>query len=355
MAQVIIKAVKGISKNVDNAIDPKQVTKIFKPMLKAAKSGDLSLKKLIADGTTIRLLTRNGAAKVRHFIRESKNWRVNRWFALFALGYVIEEYETGSLQLGDDNVYWDLIADVFSTRANTQNGALFQLSQIVYFHIENKYGGGPKVIGIEQIRPAYGLVNGERPPGEPYKREIDIVLENGTNAERWVEVKSLNGPFRESWFKNTLVGKKKDDGDKTNRGYFRQHFHDMRLNSGFINSDNLETILNRDDNRFNWSKNANYNWYFHDFKKITGSNPPSRTDIGNAGKWLCAKPKATDANEKYYESNLSGSRAEIAGRCSKSRIELRNTQSYIKDLLRKYAMRHPGDTHPESRTNWPLR
>jgi hypothetical protein len=38
-----------------------------------------------------------------------------------------------------------------------------------------------------------------------------------------------------------------------------------------------------------------------------------------------------------FEHNLSGPPSEIERRCPKSKIELRDTQSYIKELLKQYA------------------
>ncbi len=109
-----------------------------------------------------------------------------------------------------------------------------------------------------------------------------------------------------------------------------KHFHDMRLNKDFINDANKGDILVGPGN-------SEYNWYFHDFAKKTGSNPPVTKDRTNARKWLCKKPESTSADGKYFKSNLSGSPSEIERRCPKSKIELRNTQSYIKDLLKPHA------------------
>jgi hypothetical protein len=284
----------------------------------------------------------NGSAKIRAFIRDSGRWRVNRWFALFALGYVIEEAETGNLQLGDDTRLLDLVADVFSTNrfVDVQQGALFQLSQIVYFHIKSKYvDGEPKVLGIEQVRPAYTVVDGGVPDNAiPYKRKIDIVLEGeAEGTERWVETKSLSGPFREAWFKNTLIGKKKKDDSSARkyRGYYRQYFHDMRLNNEFISTKKESLILNDGE----WVGNSAYSWYFHDYANNRGT-PPTARDINNAQKWFCKVPSTNPKPKAYYEDNMSGDSRTIKSSCTQlaeSRIQRRNTQSYITELLRPFA------------------
>jgi hypothetical protein len=207
---------------------------------------------------------------------------------------------------------------------------------LAYFHIQNQHGQNqPAVKGIELRRPAFTLINNERPTGiKAYDRIIDIVLEGANDTERWIETKSLQGPFKQIWFTNTLKAKNnKDEGDsRTHRGYFRQFFHDMRLNKDFINDGNSGKILN------NHLGNAEYSWYFHDFSKKRGI-PPTAKDITQARKWLCKVPEV-DNRTDYYKSNLAGTQGEVRARCALNAvnsIQKRDTQSYIKDLLKPYA------------------
>ena len=226
----------------------------------------------------------------------------------------------------------DLIGKVFSKSRNdfVRNGALFQLTQVVYHHIFNLYGGGPKVLGIEQKRPAYKLVNNLRiPNNNPYKREIDIVLAGADNTEHWIEVKSLaKSSFKQSKFKPTLA---------KGSGYYRQFFHDMRLNDDFIHATNKPKILEGKTNGVLWVGNSNYSWHFQQFSAGTSGIPPDSTDEKNVRKWLCIPHTK---NKDYFASNLNDISLVIRSRCNdnKGNIKLRNTQSYVKDVLKKYAV-----------------
>ncbi len=51
---------------------------------------------------------------------------------------------------------------------------------------------------------------------------------------------------------------------------------------------------------------------------------------------MCTKPKVRN---EYFSSNLQGNDLAIANRCKsyKTRIQLRDTQSYVTGLLKQYA------------------
>lgn len=161
---------------------------------------------------------------------------------------------------------------------------MFQLSQLAFYHLQNKYNGGPKVIGIEVKRPAYQVANGER-SGKPYNRLIDIVLDED-GEETWVETKSTAAQFQKAWFTQTLRAKK-SSGDgapqiSDPRGYYRQFFHDMRLNKNFINERNSRFIL------IGGEPNTDYQWLFHQFTiGAISTKPPIAQDLALAQRELC--------------------------------------------------------------------
>ncbi len=235
-----------------------------------------------------------------------------------------------------------------SHRAYVQQGALFQLSQVAYFQLKKRIDDSqPAIIGIEMLRPAYTLVNGNV-AGKPYNRKIDIVVEGKGSGERWIETKSLMGKFKPEWFKNTLIPKGKERNGpilnkQTNyRGYYRQFFHDMRLNDKFINEENRDEIL--DFKIKKWVGNSEFNWYFHKFKKNPKSgNPPTNKDEKNARTWFCAKPEI-QGRKSYYDSNMSGNASAIKIACQTAvgnllapAVELRDTQSYLTELVEPHA------------------
>lgn len=187
--------------------------------------------------------------------------------------------------------------------------------------------GQPAVAGIELERPGYTIVNSLE-SGKAYKRKIDIVLQT-EDGEHWVETKSVAGPFRESWFRNRLEPKRKSD-DRRYRGYFRQHFHDMRLNTDYINAKNRNKILS------DGAENAKFSWYFHAFKAKHG-RPPTKRDVSNASDWLCRTPRV-DRVDKYFEENLSSGKGIIKQKCKASNaVERRDTTNYVVDLLLAFA------------------
>lgn len=182
------------------------------------------------------------------------------------------------------------------------------------------------------------LVNGEKPE-KPYNRIIDIVLSDGNDGEEWIETKSLAGPFKNSWFTPTLVGKKNPKNSAVNafdsgaeRGYYRQFFHDMRLNEDFINEDNDGKIL------VGSVGNTKYTWYFHDFKTLTASKPPTTADISKAQRRLCKVPTGVNQSD-LYKHNFVSNAGLMRNLCIAKRgnISKRDTKSYFKEILEDYA------------------
>ncbi|MDE1462690.1 Ig-like domain-containing protein [Spartinivicinus poritis] len=336
VGQDAIKILKIVEKNVKN---PKKFTNGLKQFLdEVADSANAKWKPVVKSGNALRYLTTLGGQKIREFLRNSHTWRVNRWVVLASLVYLAEEQQAG--RLGIDKEQWAaLSADVFSGWALRRHGAMFQLSQIAYYHLHNQYAEGVKILGIEVVRPGYLLVNGERLLGsEPYKRRIDIVLDDGEGGEHWIETKSLAGPYLRTWFEQKLEVKSKAEGNPLfeegkYRSYFRQFFHDMRLNKAFINNKNKSKII---DHR--GKSNGKYSWYFHDFKTLTSSKPPTTADIKIARNELCEPPNVR-SKEKVYQSNLNGTIASVKLLCKAkaNNIVRRNTKDYFAELLEKYA------------------
>jgi hypothetical protein len=134
-----------------------------------------------------------------------------------------------------------------------------------------------------------------------------------------------------------LAAKSKKDNvnSKTHRGYFRQYFQDMRLNSNFINDEKDDLIFDLSEG---WVGNSEYTWYFHDFSSKKG-RPPTGADITRTHKWLCKTPKVNNVRD-FFKSNLSLSAGQARSACvfrAVNSIQKRSTQSYIRDLLKPYA------------------
>lgn len=277
-------------------------------------------------GTAVRYLAAIGGAKVAQFARNSRNWRINRWFVLFAVTYLAEEYEEGRLVVGDERKLLSLIAAVFSNDKNEANGAIFQLSQVTYYHAMSQLvNNAPKVLGIEQERPAYELIKGVR-TGTAYKRRVDVIIE-AEGGEEWIETKSLSkSTFSKTKFRNVPSDKK---------SYYRQFFHDLRLNDALItsNADNRDRIIPASE-RMNGNKT--YSWFFQQWRESPNKGiPPSSTEETHAQEWLCAKPNISHI-KNYYTDNLANNPDVTKSLCRstrQARIKLRDTESYVTEIL----------------------
>src|SRR5690606_21627524 len=167
------------------------------------------------------------------------------------------------------------------------------------------------------------------------------VLDSGDGGETWVETKSVAGPFRNQWFTPTLTGAKSSTGfydADANRAYYRQFFHDMRLNRSIISQENLGGILGGAG-----KSNHQYRWYFHEFKDTSGSKSPAAGDITKARGLLCAKPNISNI-KRVYELNFNGTATSVQNQCNndaqdllRGTIVLRNTRSYFPEILERYA------------------
>ncbi|MGD9164562.1 MAG: hypothetical protein PVF13_07350, partial [Chromatiales bacterium] len=275
VANKIIGRVKKYSSKIP-ADKARKVTEAFRS-LKAHKS----LRNLVLkSGNAVRYMAAVGGTKIRQFLRNSKKWRVNRWFVLFAIAYLSEEYNATPrrLEVGDERKLLSLIAAVFSNNKDEANGAIFQLCQVAYYHAMNQLEVGPKVLGVEQERPAYYLIKGEQAPGEPYKRRVDIVLEAPDNGEEWVEVKSLS--------KTTMSKSKFKNNPFSDKTYYRQFFHDLRLNQNFITTvpKYVDEILPPSRG---WNGNKNFTWWFQQWKNTSKGIPPEKAQESRAQEWLC--------------------------------------------------------------------
>lgn len=345
VAQLILGEIKKLAKSVDN---PKKFSEDLRTLLKLLKENAPELKTFLNTKTFIGAMAgiaKYGKDKLEAFIKDSKHWRVNRFIVLFSIMYTLEEIEAGTLTLDPKGKaeslekYAFLLADVFSSRPWIKHGAIFQLSQIAYYQLMNQYAGGSKVLGIEQLRPAFKVVKigGEvKPDGKSYGRKIDIVLDDN-GGERWVELKSLRNPFSSAWFKNTTERIEKTKGsffasDEGARNYYRQFFHDMRTNKDFIKQANLRIILPPKA-----LPNSSFIWYFQEFKDKPSSPGPKNSDIESARVGLC---QSSQENEEFYSQNLKDGKSMThanCGRKSGSYIQLRNSTAYLKEVLAEHA------------------
>lgn len=188
VAASLIKRIKEVTKSIDLQ-DAKKVSKALRAILK-----DPQLKSIAASGTSaLRVFAAVGGTKIAKFIRDSKNWRVNRWLVLFSMIYLVEESDATWLDISDDSQFTSLISHLFSKNKSNYNGAAFQIVQTAYFHARHQASPAtmPKVTGIDVVRAANYLKNGLT-FGKAYKRQVDIVLEYPDGKEEWVELKSYS-------------------------------------------------------------------------------------------------------------------------------------------------------------------
>jgi Laminin G domain len=255
IARALLKTIKSLAKNTT---DPKKFSRDIKELLKLIKESGPELKKFLASGEFLKSighLTKYGQDKLRKFFTESKSWRINRFVVLFCILYVEEEVLAGRLTL-EQSRYATLIANVFSSSTSFRDGAIYHLSQIAYYHALSQYGPNKdlKIKGIEEVRSAIKVSKSGNPVGEPYKRQVDIVLE-GKDGERWVELKS----YKDTSLNNSTF--------KSGSDLYKQFFHDMRTNQDFINNGNERKILG------NGKPNNSFVWYFQSFKTKTEKGP----------------------------------------------------------------------------------
>lgn len=118
------------------------------------------------------------------------------------------------------------------------------------------------------------------------------------------------------------------------RSYFRQFFHDMRLNEKFIKLDAINVIVPTDG-----AINKKYTWYFQDFKTSTSSKSPVAADEKLARAEFCKAPNVAGSAKLLYKYNFNAGPKSVQNNCiaKADNISLRDTKSYFEDILVKYA------------------
>ncbi len=161
--------------------------------------------------------------------------------------------------------------------------------------------------------------------GKPYGRRVDIILQEG-DGENWLEVKSL--------VKSSFQFSPKPFVSRTTP--YKEFFHDLRLNKDIIiNTDNKDEIL-RD---INSKENDLYTWYFHKFSRGPDkAKAPERAEEDKAQERLCAIPKSIPGGvREFYDDHMEDDEKGTKRSCdrtSSTRIQLRDTESYITEIVR---------------------
>ncbi|RHW74803.1 Ig-like domain-containing protein [Colwellia sp. RSH04] len=321
--------IKGVIKSID-VKDAKQVTGALRAIVK-----NPTLKMIAAGGQTgLRVFAAVGAVKLGKFVRDSKNWRANRWLVMFSIIYLAEEFEAGRLDLKDDSQLTSLVSNLFSKNISNSNGAVFQIIETAYFHARHQTNESlwPKVAGIDSVRAAYILKDEER-AGNPYKRQVDIVLEYPDGTEEWVELKS---------YSTTTIAKSVKPKSKAFDGanVFREFFHDYRLNNEFITNDSVDkTNILKISETVTTKTNKILTWYYQDYDIPKGTKnlakAPSEKQVANLAKKLCNKP--TDFRIEDYQFNfVLSTRKAVENKCrnlATPRVKLLNTKAYLVEVL----------------------
>jgi len=336
----IIKRVKKYS-SIVGAGGAKRITKTYKHLLNTPGLSAGLKRAALKSGTMVRYFAVLAGAKVQQFARNSRNWRINRWFILFAISFLSEESNNGNLQLlQGQNQLASLIAALFSGKQNTVNGALFQISQAAYFHGKHRLvNTEPKLKAIEAVRPAFRIVNG-KPAGKAYQRRVDLLLWNNDadKKETWVETKSL--------LKSTITEPKFANDPDNSKSYYRQFFHDFRLNEKHISDEFRNEIIG--NNAENSRVNEFYYWYFHKFKNRGKNIPPTSREETKIREWFCKPPvfkgPGLGVKDFFYDNLRIGpkktGKGEYGGECNASaklRIKLQDTESYITEIVERLA------------------
>lgn len=329
----LIPRIKELSKSFDLK-DAKGVTKAVRVVMTDPKMIAIAAK----GKSALKLFATVGGAKLVKFLNESKNWRVNRWLVLFSMVYLIEEYDggDGNLDLTGESQLTSLINNLFSKNPSNSNGAVFQIVQTAYYHARHQASGGtmPKVIGIDSIRAAYVLINGER-KGEPYPRQVDIILEHSDKIEEWVELKS----YSKKTIQSSVRPSSKIFPNAKDKQVFREYFHDYRLNDEFITQilENKNKILK--DTGYTGKTNQIFTWYYHDYTTPKGTKnkdpAPEEKQLKTMRKKLCNKP--ADFGVKSYQGNFGKARKDVNKQClaaADKRIMLFNTRDYFTEVLK---------------------
>lgn len=337
----LIPRIRELTKSFD-VKDAHKVSAALRDILK-----DPQLKTIAASGkSALRLFAAVGGVKISKFVRDSKNWRVNRWLVMFSMVYLIEEYDDEQLKLKSESQLTSLITNLFSKNISNSNGAVFQIVQTAYFHARYRAAPAtePKVIGIDAVRAANylkaGLVS-----GNAYERQVDIVLEYPTadKMEEWVELKS----YSSSTIGNSVKPSDKVYPGKSGHSVLREFFHDYRLNDDFITSDSVNKSKILLIKGKTTKTNKIFTWYYQDFDSPAGKGTgtigkgtsnkghgPSTKQIENIRIKFCKKPK--DFKVKDYAYNFGKTRKAVEKKClekAETQVGLRNTRSYFTEVL----------------------
>jgi hypothetical protein len=308
--------------------DAEKVTKALRKIFE-----DIDLKKLSTSKTSaLKIFAALGVGRIEKFIRNSKNWRINRYLVMVAFIYLVDEAAEERLDLTDDSQFTSLLTNLFSDNISNYNGAVFQIVQTAYFHAKHQASPSvsPRVAGIDVKRGAYYLVGGET-SGNPYRRQVDILLEYADGTEEWVELKSYSN---KTITDNIRIKANVFNGSNP----MREFFHDYRLNEAFLTADlkNRAQILRVDS--ATTKTNKKFTWYFQDFNTPKGANnnkaAPNEKQVDDARIKLCKNPKNVQPTD--YQYNFKHNQATVAKDCkdtANTQVTLRNTKSYFTEVL----------------------
>ena len=188
----------------------------------------------------------------------------------------------------------------------------------------------PRVAGIDVVRAANYLKDGEK-SGNPYKRQVDIVLEYPDGKEEWVELKS---------YSTKTIASSVRPKSKVFAGanVFREFFHDYRLNDEFITTSPSDKGEIFDVTGHEAKTNQIFSWYYQYYAKPKGVNNqaegPKAKQVDNLKKKLCNKPR--DARIEDYQYNFGKTRKTVENKCrtkANDQVILRDTKSYFVEVL----------------------
>ena len=345
VAADLTKSLRRLSKSVKT---PKEFTPVLKEVLREMKKEGATVKKLIANGTFLNGAMAFGHAKIQHFFTSSRYWRIRREVVLFAILYISERMSDkgpDGLKL-DPSKYASLLADIISSRPEKQHGAIFQIVEMMVYDIEGRYGSEKfTLLAIDAERPAF-RVDGKGNKGKtdkPYKRRVDIILKFEKKAgakkdesnEEWIELKSIAGPYNAGWFKNRLDAKERTEDSDESRDYYRQFFHDIRMNDAYISGYKEEIIAKGS------SGNSKFSWHFQTFSKTkTASKPLTDDNIDSARKEFCKLPAGLGNVSDFYKGNFSVKQSEYTDKCKDTvrlQVSKRDAANYLQEYLVRYA------------------
>ncbi|WP_105172066.1 hypothetical protein [Pseudoalteromonas sp. T1lg24] len=311
----------------------------------AAKQSTSSFRKLLFKAGALKVgvaLARKASNGLKSMIRGDDKARIDPKLLMASIIYL--EYQMDNDLIFANGTEEDknslielreLYARMFLPGGNGKKyGARFHLVQIAYRHLLSKTGSFPKVKAIESTRPIHFVED-----AIPYKRGVDIILEDNKGKEIWLELKSFEKPFDKKRF-----GAWKYRGRADRTSHIHKEFY----------SDYLELKNDNDDVGENPDL-AKIMWRFQEFdtkkvnkkstaKSIKGPDIAYLKSTFKLHNYLCASAKSANEDEILNKTGLT--KKALKASCNSSFyniVDVNDTMSFIEEFVNNGLFEDIGD------------